>query len=114
MTYEEEKATQSKLIPQEEYEACETAWLKTLAHFGVERPILPYEKMKLARLIKTYDWKSIVYAVTGMRYEARSESFEPSKNVGLYRLEDSRLLEKFINLAAQAQTKEKKKREGQS
>ena len=44
------------------------AWLETLKHFGIERPVLPFEMMTISRLVTQYhDWKTMVYAVTGMR-----------------------------------------------
>lgn len=89
-----------------EQEMCEKAWEGTLEHFGIKRPIFSFEKMKIARLIKIYDYKSVVYALTGMRFEQKTQTFDPAKHVGLSRADDPRLFEKFLNLAAQQKTKQ--------
>lgn len=95
----------TNLIPSEELELCEKAWLGTLEHFGIFRPVFPFEKMKIARLIKSYDFKSVAYALTGVRFEQKSQSFDPSKHVGLARVEQPHLFEKFLNLASQQKSK---------
>ena len=87
----------------EGYDECEKAWFETLQKFGIDRPILPFEKMKIAAMIKAYDWKSVVYALTGARLETKVDGFDPSKYVSLRRVEQH--FERFINLAAQKKKK---------
>lgn len=88
-----------------EYEECEKAWKETLIKFGVDRPILPFEKVTIARMIKQYDWKSVLYALTGARFEEKTQSFDPAKYVSLTRVSQPHLFERFINLAAQRKKK---------
>lgn len=90
----------------EGYVECEKAWLSTLEKFGIERPILMFEKVKIMTLIRQYDWKSTMYALTGARFEAKTQSFDPAKYVSLTRVFHN--FELFINLASQAMTKQKK------
>ncbi len=98
-----------KLISSE-LEACIKDWSGTLQYFKIDRPILPHEKMKIAALVKMYgDVKSVRYALVGMRFEQKSESFDPGKHLSLERLYDSKLFEKFINLAAAEMSKQKQK-----
>lgn len=85
----------------DEISQCQAAWVSTLNHFGITRPILPYENIAIAQLIKVYGWKSVLYALTGMRFEQKTATFDPSKNIAIARLRDSKLFEKFVNLAAQ-------------
>jgi hypothetical protein len=89
----------------EEYMACEKVWKETLEHFGIYRPVLPFEKMKISRLIKQYDYVSVIYALTGARFEAKTENFNPANHVGLSRIEQAHIFEKFVNLAAQKKKK---------
>lgn len=98
------------ILSSEEIDACQKAWLGTLEYFGIERPILPHENMKIASMINQYGYKTVAYALTGMRYEERTNSFDPKKNVSLTRMMgDEKLLEKFVNLAAQKVTEQKKR-----
>ena len=85
------------------------AWLETLKHFNIDRPVLPFEEMSLSRLVQQYDWKSVLYAVIGMRFEEKTQTFNPAKYVGLRRLDDPTLFERFVNLASQKKTEQKKR-----
>lgn len=85
----------------EHYQEVEDAWKQTLEHFHIDRPILSFEKIKIARLIKLYGWKATMYALVGYRFEPKTQNFDPSKHVGLSRVEQPHLFERFVNLAAQ-------------
>lgn len=98
----------SKLIPEKDYEFCEKQWKTTLEFFGITRPVLSFEKMKIARLIKQYDSVSVAYALAGARFETKTKDFDPGKHVGLYRLDNPQIFEKFLNLASQAMEKQRK------
>lgn len=104
----EKQEGEQRAITIEEIEQCENAWKGTLEHFGIHRPIMPFERMKIATLIKSYDYKSAIYALTGMRFETKTPSFDPSKHVALSRVQQPHLFEKFLNLAAQKKHQEKK------
>ncbi len=97
----------TNITAQEGYEECEKAWQATLLKFGIDRPVLGFEKMRIAQLIKQYDWRSTCYALTGARFEAKTQSFDPSKYVSLTRVFQN--FEVFVNLACQQKTKGKVK-----
>lgn len=89
---------------------CEKFWLETLKFFGIDRPILPHEQAALFQLCSMHDFKSVVYAIVGMRYEESSQSFDPKKNISLRRAFDPKLFEKFINLSSQKKAEQDKKK----
>ena len=93
--------------------AAESDWQETLSHFGIERPILPHERTKIFTLIKSYGAPSVRYALTGMRFQARTDTFDPGKHVSIARVMDPKNFETFLNLASAEKTKQKKKQEAE-
>lgn len=87
---------------------CVCSWEGTLTYFGIDRPSLPYEHMTISRLIREYDYKSVAYALTGMRYEAKTPTFNPKDYIAIRRLDDPKLFERFVNLASQRKTSQDK------
>lgn len=100
---------ESKLLSKDELKALEDAWLATLKHFKINRPVLPFEHMKLAALVKQYGVLAVQYAIVGMRFEEKTSTFDPAKHVGLSRLLDQRLFEKMLNLAGRQKTLQNEK-----
>lgn len=94
----------------EESLRCEQVWKKTLEHFKIFRPVLPYEHMKIAQLVKQYGEVAVTYALTGMRFEERTKNFDPAKHVALSRAQDLRMFEIFVNLAAREKTLQEEKK----
>lgn len=92
----------------EQRTAVESAWKQTLEFFKINRPVLPFEHMKLSQLVHQYGVTATLYALVGMRFEEKTATFDPAKNVGLSRVQDSRLFEKFVNLASREKTLQQK------
>ena len=88
----------------EQRKAIEKAWQDTLSHFKISRPVLPFEHMKLSQLVHKYGATATIYALVGMRFEDKTSTFDPSRNVALSRVMDDRLFEKFVNLASREKT----------
>ncbi len=97
------------VLKMDEITPCQTAWKKTLEHFHIERPILPHENVAIAELIRVYGYKSVLYALTGVRFEQKTTTFDPSRNIAIARLRDPKLFEKFVNLAAQKKKEQESK-----
>lgn len=103
-----EPAPISPSIQPEGLAICEIAWSSTLRHFKIDRPILSHERMKIARLIREHGHKATAFALVGMQFEQKTDNFDPARNLAIHRAMDSKLFEKFVNLASREKTKEKK------
>lgn len=104
-----------RTVPQiEGLDKCEEDWLGTLAHFKIPRTTgLTYqEKVSISLGIKEYGLSQVRYALVGMRFEPKTEKFDPANHVTIFRVFDVKNFDKFTNLAAKKraenQAKEKK------
>jgi hypothetical protein len=88
-------------IPPEETDACRKAWLDTLKHFKIDRPLSADEERTIYQLIKQHGYKFAAYGLAGMRFEEKTRDYDPGKNVSIHRALDTAKFNKFVNLAAQ-------------
>lgn len=83
-------------------------WQETLKHFKINRPVLPFEHMKIIQIAKSYGYAAAAYALAGVRFEEKTQTFNPANHVSLARVQDPALFEKFLNLAARQKTLQSK------
>lgn len=88
-----------------EVSMCVEAWGNTLKHFKINRPVLPHESMKIAQLMKQYGHIATIYALVGMRFEKKTDSYDPANFLAIARCFDSKLFEVFVNLASREKSK---------
>lgn len=91
-------------VTKEELQKLCDIWKNTLKHFKINRPVLSFELMKISQLAKSYGFIATAYALTGMRYEEKTQTFDPAKHVSLARAQNPALFEVFLNLAARQKT----------
>lgn len=108
--YRTEQNTKAPENPKDAAHLCAKHWKETLLHFGITRPVLSHELMQIARLVSNHDYKDVIYCMVGMRFEEKTQGFDPAKNLNLYRAFDPKLFGKFINLASIRKAQQDKKR----
>jgi hypothetical protein len=65
---------------------CESAWLGTLAHMGVERNFVrPEEQAVIWQLVLKFGARLTAKALEGARYEPKSKTFDPRAHVDISR-----------------------------
>jgi hypothetical protein len=101
------KRINGQVLDPKEIAQCTDVWLGTLKHFKIYRPVLPYENMKIAQLVKQYGYIAAMYALTGMRFEKKTDSYDPGNYLAIARAFDSKLFEVFVNLAGREKSKTK-------
>lgn len=77
-----------------------TEWKTTLNHFLIERDTLAGEDTQVLDALKKHGFDAVKLALIGARREQKTQSFDPSKHVKLYRYLGPNF-EKFVNLGAQ-------------
>ena len=60
---------------------------------------------RIASLLQRYGFESTRFAIIGMRFEPKTETFNPANCFSSNRLADSKLFEKFVNLGRKASVK---------
>lgn len=98
-------------VSKDDIETSKHYWFKTLAHFGQPRDfLLTGEDRKIWEACKRYPLTEVCHAISGMRFEPPTPSFDPKRNVNLARAFDPKLMTKFIGLSLSEQAKRLKAR----
>jgi hypothetical protein len=84
-------------------ECCIHEWGKTLEKFKIRKDS-KFDEVFIVRLLQTYGLEKTRLALYGAGFEEKSDQYDPSKHVNIYRLGKPQLFEKFVNLGAQNQT----------
>lgn len=97
-----------KVSSPEELKDCIEVWGDTLRHFKINKNP-NFDESSILRLIHSRGYEQTKLALIGIRSEAKTENFDPSKNVSIGRISNARLFEKFVNLGAQKRSSVDKK-----
>lgn len=92
----------------EKLSSCLEVWSDTLKHFKIKKDP-KFDETSILRLIKSNGYEQTKLALIGIRSEAKTENFDPSKNVSVRRISNAKLFEKFVNLGAQSESRSEKK-----
>jgi hypothetical protein len=86
---------------------------KTLEHFKAGREVVKSEREEIWKMLKSgIALNELVHAISGMRYEPPTNTFDPSKHVSIFRLWDREKRIKLMTLSTQeAQRREAKRQE---
>jgi len=89
-----------------EIEECLQEWENTLRKFGINKPA-QLDEIPIGSLIQRFGFEKTKLALLGAGFEASSTNFDPTKHVTITRLSKSGLFDKFVNLGAQNQPKDR-------
>lgn len=89
---------------------CAEIWGETLTVFGINKEPSS-DQFEIARLLQTHGFTNTKLALLGVRFEAKTEKFDPKQHVSIRRLRKPDLFEKFVNLGAREDVAPKKSRE---
>lgn len=78
---------------------CIEAWSQTLSKLRVEKDAKG-DSEQIARLIQRHGKENTVLALRGVAYESGTDTFDPAKNVSIFRLTKPHLFDKFVNLGS--------------
>lgn len=87
-----------------------STWLETLRHFKSQREtVLPEERELIARSIQRWGKPPVIFALTGKRFEPKSEKYDPGKNLslrGILNHQEPAKFERLMNLGVQGYHRE--------
>lgn len=82
-------------------------WKTTLKHFKAERELIPGEDLEIARAASRYGAENVRLALVGARFEEKTETFDPGKNLKLQRILGRQQFDKLVTLGAQNKPQER-------
>lgn len=98
-----------------EIQQCGSAWLETLAHFGVKRKdLMPHENMQISEAIMRLGFVPVLYALTGQRFEKPKDNFNPAEYLQVQRVFKHNNFDRFVNLASIEKEKQEKRKEAET
>jgi hypothetical protein len=86
-------------IPRSEIQEAVIEWGNTLKHFKIDKDPR-FDEPAIGQLIKQHGIKKTKLALSGVRFEQKTDTFDPAKHVSIVRLMDHRRFDKFVNLGA--------------
>lgn len=89
----------------DEVKECAEMWHDVLKKYDADRNLMPMEDAQIARAIQLHGAEFVKLAFLGAKYEPSSADYKPSRYMTLMRVLDSRKIQFFVNLGAQAQNK---------
>lgn len=77
---------------------------RTLAHFKAGRDALDSEKQELWKMLASkISVEELAHAISGMRFEAKTLSYDPAKHIDIFKLWDRQRRVKMLTLSTQEQ-----------
>ncbi len=91
-------------VKQEDHDRAVAQFQKTLDHFKCGRKPLSVEVRKIYELLLSgIPLYEIVHGISGMRYEPKTQTYDPSKHINIFRLFDAEKRAKLVTLSTQEQ-----------
>lgn len=81
---------------------CLLIWGQTMVRLNVSKSA-SLDEAAIAQLIRRHGYDKTRLALLGVGFEAKTDTFDPAKNVSIFRLTKPALFDKFVNLGAQHQ-----------
>ena len=102
---QEQKTVPTQIQKPKEILELVAEWGRTLAHFQISKDPR-FDEVPIACLLRRHGFEKTRLSLIGQRYEAKTDSFDPAKNLSVSRLMSKPIIfEKLVNLGAQDQTK---------
>jgi hypothetical protein len=98
-------------VKKEDHERAVLQFQRTLDHFKAGRAPLRSESEEIWKMLASgIDLFEVVHAISGMRFEPNTESYDPAKHVNIYRIWDREKRAKLVTLSTQEQAKRDEKK----